>query len=162
MIRVNTSHIEPEGLALNGEEDSAVLELSDPRTGKAEGPLRYALRCCMAGRDLVVTGSAKVKLKAECSRCLKESSFELSAKEICHHYEEVSDKEIDLGPDLREDVLLALPSHFLCSGSCKGLCPSCGADLNEGACSCGGKRKRKGEDESDGPSAWDALDRLKI
>jgi uncharacterized protein len=37
---------------------------------------------------------------------------------------------------LREQVLLSLPARTLCSADCKGLCPHCGSNLNEGACKC--------------------------
>jgi uncharacterized protein len=37
---------------------------------------------------------------------------------------------------LREQVLLSLPARTLCSADCKGLCPNCGRNLNEGACTC--------------------------
>lgn len=45
-------------------------------------------------------------------------------------------KEIDLDPILREQVLLALPGYPVCKESCKGLCSSCGANLNERECGC--------------------------
>ena len=45
-------------------------------------------------------------------------------------------KEIDLDPILREQVVLALPGYPLCKESCKGLCSSCGANLNERECGC--------------------------
>ena len=35
-----------------------------------------------------------------------------------------------------EDIYLYLPSKLLCRDDCKGVCPSCGADLNRGACGC--------------------------
>lgn len=38
---------------------------------------------------------------------------------------------------LREQVLLSLPAKTLCQPGCKGLCPRCGENLNENACSCG-------------------------
>jgi uncharacterized protein len=44
--------------------------------------------------------------------------------------------DVDLTHDLRDFLLLAVPSRCLCSEDCKGLCPSCGADLNEQACTC--------------------------
>lgn len=44
--------------------------------------------------------------------------------------------EISLSGLLWEEFLLALPVKPLCGSSCKGLCPSCGKNLNEGACSC--------------------------
>ena len=37
---------------------------------------------------------------------------------------------------LREQVLLALPARTLCKPDCKGLCPRCGANRNQQACSC--------------------------
>ena len=37
---------------------------------------------------------------------------------------------------LREQVLLAVPLKALCRENCKGLCPHCGANLNQERCSC--------------------------
>jgi uncharacterized protein len=45
-------------------------------------------------------------------------------------------KTIDLDPIVREQVLLALPMHAVCREDCKGLCGSCGQNLNEGQCAC--------------------------
>ena len=35
-----------------------------------------------------------------------------------------------------EQVLLELPMKALCRDDCRGLCPTCGADLNAGPCGC--------------------------
>ena len=35
-----------------------------------------------------------------------------------------------------EAFVLAMDTKNLCSDDCKGLCPKCGADLNQGPCSC--------------------------
>ncbi len=48
----------------------------------------------------------------------------------------VPDCKVDLAGLLREDVLLDLPWKFLCREDCKGLCPRCGKNLNEGPCTC--------------------------
>lgn len=48
----------------------------------------------------------------------------------------VDEPEIDLWPLLREQVQLNVPMRPLCNEDCAGLCPVCGADLNEGACDC--------------------------
>jgi uncharacterized protein len=45
-----------------------------------------------------------------------------------------SGKEIDLGPALREQVLLHLPPSPLCKEECLGLCAVCGTDRNEREC----------------------------
>ncbi len=35
-----------------------------------------------------------------------------------------------------EEFMLALPMRPLCQEACKGLCPTCGVNLNENSCSC--------------------------
>jgi uncharacterized protein len=37
---------------------------------------------------------------------------------------------------VREQWLLAVPTFLLCRDDCKGLCPTCGVDLNAGECQC--------------------------
>jgi uncharacterized protein len=53
---------------------------------------------------------------------------------------------------LREQVLLSLPVRTLCSADCKGLCPRCGRNLNEGACTCEARPARE---------RWSALSDLR-
>lgn len=68
--------------------------------------------------------------------------------------EEVYDgKEIDLGEAIREQILLALPPAPVCREDCKGLCATCGKDLNEGECGC----SRAVHDPR-----WDALKALQL
>lgn len=44
---------------------------------------------------------------------------------------------IDLSLGIREAIVLSLPITQVCRDDCRGLCPVCGIDLNEGRCSCG-------------------------
>lgn len=48
----------------------------------------------------------------------------------------IEDMRLDLEDFVREDIFLTLPTKFLCKEDCKGLCPQCGKNLNEGSCSC--------------------------
>lgn len=48
----------------------------------------------------------------------------------------VDDDEVDLQPILLEQLQLNVPMRPLCREECKGLCPTCGADLNQGECRC--------------------------
>ena len=86
----------------------------------------------------------------ECRRCLKESHAHVDAEShiIYAEPDETTDedpdvyliepgaRELDLRPAIREEWLLAQPRYLLCREDCKGLCPRCGADLNEGSCDC--------------------------
>lgn len=51
-------------------------------------------------------------------------------------YIEVPDYTLDLDELVTADILLELPLKYLCKEDCKGLCQSCGANLNEGKCKC--------------------------
>ena len=46
------------------------------------------------------------------------------------------DDAIDLGPLVRDAIVLELPMAPLCREDCAGLCPQCGADRNDGECGC--------------------------
>lgn len=48
----------------------------------------------------------------------------------------VDGDEVDLRPLLLEQMQLAVPMRPLCREECAGLCPKCGADLNQGDCGC--------------------------
>lgn len=45
-------------------------------------------------------------------------------------------QKVDLDPLVRDDIVIRYPSKLLCSPDCKGLCPNCGKNLNEGDCDC--------------------------
>lgn len=45
-------------------------------------------------------------------------------------------RTLNLSDQVWESLLMLLPFKLLCREDCKGLCPYCGADLNEGPCSC--------------------------
>jgi len=46
------------------------------------------------------------------------------------------DTEVDLRPVVREELALAAPRFVVCRDDCRGLCPTCGKDLNAGPCGC--------------------------
>jgi len=103
-----------------------------------------------------LAGGVQTRLELPCSRCLEpfswpiDSSFDLRyqphAANTGEDEVEVEEDDlttafyehgqIDLRQLMREQFYLALPMKPLCRPDCKGLCPSCGADLNQGACEC--------------------------
>ena len=58
---------------------------------------------------------------------------------------------VDLTDELRQSIILALPTYPVCRADCRGVCPTCGKNLNEGPCACV-------HEERDG--RWGALDVL--
>jgi uncharacterized protein len=48
----------------------------------------------------------------------------------------LEDDQINTDQLLRENLLLSLPLQPLCRDDCRGLCPRCGANLNQEPCGC--------------------------
>lgn len=89
------------------------------------------------GRCFVVRGRIECKKSFICDRCLTPAT----ANQV-HEFEEEFDKAlavddmIDVTEFLRDELLAGQPMKNLCKADCKGLCPVCGANLNEGECGC--------------------------
>ncbi len=92
-----------------------------------------------------VRGALKTAIKAECARCLKPLTEPLDAEFNVRFHKSAAggdDDEIylyegdalDITDMIKDHVLLAVPIQCLCGPECKGLCPICGANLNEGGC----------------------------
>lgn len=97
----------------------------------------------------VVTVNALIDTTLEvfCDRCAEPSvlSFEIEMVHdlVCSLNEDdnddyilIDDMKLDLEQLTLEDIYLALPSKFLCSEDCKGVCIKCGANLNRSSCNC--------------------------
>ena len=61
---------------------------------------------------------------------------ELSGDGDDEDYVVVPEERLDLDQLLTEDILLDMPSKFLCRPDCKGICPVCGKNRNLEECSC--------------------------
>lgn len=93
-----------------------------------------------------------VDYTAECARCLSpvNGSFALDLdktvatrdmlgtldEDRLDDYAIIEDGFLDMDEQLREQMEMEFPIRFLCREDCRGLCPRCGKNLNEGACSC--------------------------
>lgn len=106
--------------------------------------------------EVRIRGTYSVGMGSACDRCLAPARFPIEAgfdlfyrpMSFIARDEEVEIDEgeaelgfyekdvIDLEDVLREQVLLALPMQRVCREDCKGICPSCGRNRNEGECGC--------------------------
>ena len=82
-----------------------------------------------------------------CDRCYKEVSrvlnYQFSHRLVVSlegddndDYIETPDFTLDVDELIRSDIILNLPVKYLCNEDCRGICPKCGKDLNEGPCDC--------------------------
>jgi uncharacterized protein len=126
------------------------------------GPLKVTGRLSAAGSGRFYWhGKIEGDLITPCRRCLADAKVHVQDESHVIFAEEGSEETddpdvqvlderssvIDLRSTVREQWLLNAPKYVVCREDCKGLCPTCGHDLNEGPCKCPPARD----------SRWDAL-----
>lgn len=137
-----------------GTVDLGTLE-AGPDAYVFSAPASWAVDVTNTGGALLLSGTVSGRATTACARCL--ASVEVSLEGEVEEYLLIGerdegdprdaaeaefdrlpeDKVVDLEPYLRAALLMEVPRVPLCSEGCKGLCPQCGADLNEGPCPCG-------------------------
>jgi uncharacterized protein len=96
-------------------------------------------------QGLLIQGKFTAKTSLECVRCLDKYTQPLTwefTDLFAFNQKSVSDSNllvpedgrIDLEPLLREYALLEVPIQPICSNECKGLCPTCGENMNQTDC----------------------------
>jgi uncharacterized protein len=152
---IEVSKIPPDGLDVTLPEE--VLEIgtsADIWTGPAA--VQASMHLARSGRGVLISGSFRGGVALVCSRCLEQFPFhsqdhfevycEAAAQGQSEEEHELTNDELDvtyleqgrINTDslLRENILLSLPVQPLCREDCRGLCPRCGANLNQSACNC--------------------------
>ena len=108
--------------------------------------LALTLRLESVSEGVLVSARGRAELTGECGRCLREinDTMDVEFQELYAYADTTTDETTDedevgriqgdlinLEPELRDAVVLALPSHPLCRNDCPGLCPECGTHWDE-------------------------------
>lgn len=121
----------------------ADIGLDNPRFAP-DARVRVDLHLEALTDGIVVDGAVASHWHAECRRCLRPIDGEVHAAVHELYQREITaedafpiiGEQLDLGEMVREVLLIDAPVAPLCRADCAGLCPTCGRDLNEGACDC--------------------------
>lgn len=137
-----------EYLPIEGEVSADKLDLKG-KDVSIIGPIKYKGEVFRLDGENIIQFKISYKYGEDCSRCLnyainnvetnlygrlfdEDNDFEEDDEEILVY----KDYTIDLTDYILNQVILSLPMKSLCSPKCKGLCPTCGADLNNTNCDC--------------------------
>lgn len=128
------------------------LDLSGLELGGVKpfcAPVNVHVELKGSAASVEMAGKAVYTLTMPCDRCFETTTqeretglFHVLVRELSDEEDNdgqfvvVPDERLDLDQLLTEDILLDMPSKFLCSPDCKGLCPTCGKNLNQGDCGC--------------------------
>jgi len=160
MLKIKIRQLDNEGEMLDGtiSAEDISLKVTDPAIKLTFGDkVEYSLHVSSVSDGVLIAGKVELDINAECGRCLCQYKYRMVLDDICHFYEEVSCDDLDISDDLREDILIALPTKYLCGSECKGLCTMCGKNLNSDKCDC-----KQETDFDDEVNPWSALDNLKV
>jgi uncharacterized protein len=155
---------------LDAEENAASFGFPEQSIDVDE-PVRLGLRITRDGSTIVVSGRVDVVARRTCDRCLASvpENVSVDIREVYHladrplpgadaddddevHFVDRRVTRLDIAPVIRQRVLLERPMKALCREDCRGLCPTCGANLNEGTCAC---------DAAQSDPRWQALQGLR-
>lgn len=157
---------------LDAQVTSEALELEDAYYTFGQ-PAFVHLEVHRALETFTLAGTVETRVRGECCRCLAETELQVRAelrllfqrKEATQdELEAVAEeeaveilppgaRELDLTCHVRDAILLELPLRIYCRPDCRGLCPHCGKDLNQGPCGCT-------EEQTD--PRWEALRNIKF
>lgn len=135
-------------------------DLDDDRLDLEDGlfvhPVLGHVRLTRTQNGVLADAEVRGDVVLECGRCLTEFSQPIEFPFSEEFYQTVvvntgarlpkpeepdvflidENHKLDLADPMREYALLNVPMLPLCQEACKGLCPECGQNLNEGPCDC--------------------------
>lgn len=133
---------------LEGEADAAFLDLEAAGI-QAVSPVRYTLDVGISDGGLFAAGNVGVTVKMRCVSCLEDFESEIAIDPFAIQKELDGREEVDLAPEIREDIHLALPAHPRCDADGRKTCPASFPQAPSDV------------PTSSGTAAWNALDKLK-
>ena len=153
IIQVPTELFEPAAtMQFEGTWDMPIMKVG-PDLYDFKGPVSWQVDVTNTGEALLVEGTCEVDARTACARCGEPAEVPLFG-EVEGYFiidgeatdtEDMDADEYDILPDdhridmaqlIQAALLLDIPVIPLCEDDCKGLCLKCGANLNEGPCSC--------------------------
>ena len=116
---IDVTRVDPEGEILEGEIDCVDL---DEEFVKPFGGVRYRLSVQVLGSELLVQGRLEQDFDLVCSRCGKDFDTTIHVDDFTNSYE-IGEKtqDVDLTEDVRESIILTLPSYPVCDEACPGI-----------------------------------------
>jgi uncharacterized protein len=91
-------------------------------------------------QKLVLNGDVQIEVQIPCARCLESVAagldIQLELETDLEKKEYIDGHNLDVDQLVHDEALLVWPERVLCKPDCKGLCSTCGQNLNDGSCDC--------------------------
>lgn len=136
-IKVKVRDIPVPGLGIKTQMTAEELGLTEDGI-KYLTPLNLDIHVERAGDELIVDGKAEGRYEFSCARCL--TAVVRERRDEFQIFVDIDPETeiVDVGEEVRQEMVIRLSPIILCREDCQGICPRCGANLNEGLCRCRG------------------------
>ncbi len=135
MLKVPVKDILSAGLRIEEDVALADIGLSEDET-EARSPLSVDAMLTRVDNIVLADVVVSAEYGYQCARCLEDFTRPKS-REFHFDYEVASPMDvIDVGEDIRQEMILNIAQRMLCSKDCKGICVGCGTNLNIEKCQC--------------------------
>ena len=135
MIRISVRDVTSKGLDIDQTIPKEGIGLSDEEID-LHSAISVKARLQRAGNVILAQTKVAADFGYTCARCL-EQFHEVQGRSYDFNFEiSPGDEYIDLGEEIRQELVMANPARILCREDCKGICPKCGANLNLETCKC--------------------------
>ncbi len=166
MVKLNIANYSEGSLVETASVSPAEVNLSEYEEFRS--PVGLIFNINKIGSEIYIRAEISTIASLVCDRCLEGYEWPLQDKIdiLCttdpglvkNDQDDVylitaASKEVDITESIRQSLIIALPQKKLCQKKCKGLCPSCGINLNLEVCQC--------KNEKIDPR-WDALNKIKF
>ncbi|MBI3324624.1 MAG: DUF177 domain-containing protein [Candidatus Omnitrophica bacterium] len=131
-MKIHVNRIPFEGLRAEATYDPVIMD-TDRFDVHLQEPIRISSFITKADNEVVVQAMIRCLAQLSCARCLGLFDSTLQTEAILSYATQPSDV-LDITDDIRQEIILAYPMIPVCQESCKGLCPTCGQNLNVASC----------------------------
>jgi len=135
-VKIKVKDILPEGIEVSDHIPAATIGLTQKDEGYFAAPLEVQAKVSRVNSTVLAKTKVHGKYRSVCARCLAEIERDWNGNFLFDLAVEKQTEAVELDEDIRQEVLLNLPPRVLCKEDCKGICPGCGADLNNEKCKC--------------------------
>ncbi len=135
MIKVLVRDITSKGVAVDQTIPKESIGLSDEEID-LRSPISVKAHVTKAGDMILAETTVTADFGFFCSRCLEEF-HSVESHDYDFNFELTPTTEyIDIGEEIRQEMILSNPARILCKDDCKGICAKCGTNLNITQCTC--------------------------
>ena len=136
MKRIRVRDIRPEGLEIQDTIEPDLLGLQKDDILFFSKPIKVEAELEKVNSTVLAKTNVQGKFSTACARCLEAVERPWDEEYYLDFPVDKTTEYIDLEDNIRQEILMNLPTRILCKDDCQGLCLKCGANLNKEKCKC--------------------------